>query len=138
MTDVEVEDQLTLYTWPGWIEEEGQRVESVVRGQARMDVGQNSVVLLADTEVDNAPSLMLLETREPSDLPAEQVSTVLSDAWCSPRGRPQSGEDLLGPGRAHPGPAPLTRSAHSARAAHTSSVAAARRGSAAASSRPSE
>lgn len=62
VTSVSVGDQLSIYTFPGFVEVDGQRSPAVPEGATRMDVGEEYVVALADDVVDGAQVLTLLNT----------------------------------------------------------------------------
>lgn len=77
VTKVSPGDELSLYTFPGFVEVDGQRSPAAPENSVRMDVGQQYVVALTDDVVDGAQVLTLLTTlRLESDsmqLPSSQT-----------------------------------------------------------------
>lgn len=60
VTTVSAGDPLTIYTFPGFVEVDGQRSPAVPEGAVRMDVDQQYVVAMADDLVDGKQVLTLL------------------------------------------------------------------------------
>lgn len=62
VTAVSPGDHLSIYTFPGYVEVDGQRSPAVQEGEVRMDVGRQYVVAMTDDFVDGAQALTLLTT----------------------------------------------------------------------------
>ncbi len=106
VTTVSAGDQLSIYTFPGYVEIDGQRSPARAQGALRMEVGQRYAVALTDDITDGAQVLTLLNTflleadaiRLP-DSPAlsqAQVAAELEDlSTDSGNTGPEKGESLL-------------------------------------------
>ncbi|WP_281964837.1 hypothetical protein [Serinicoccus marinus] len=105
VTTVSAGDQLSIYTFPGYVEINGQRSPARAQGSVRMEVGQRYVVALTDDIADGAQVLTLLNTfvyeantiqlSDTRPLSQAQVSAELEDLTHRVNSWPEEGESLL-------------------------------------------
>ncbi|MFK5581954.1 hypothetical protein [Serinicoccus sp. LYQ131] len=106
VTSVSAGDELSIYTFPGYVEINGQRSPAAAQGTVRMAVGQQYVVVLADDIADGAQVLTLLNTfvlesdairlPDSAPIPRAQVAANLKDRSADQVDTgPKDGESLL-------------------------------------------
>ena len=106
VTTVSVGDQLSIYTFPGFVEINGHRSPASAQGAVRMEVGQRYVVTLTDDIADDAQVLTLVSTfvlqagaihlPDPPALAPALVAAELQDLSADQGDTgPEEGESLL-------------------------------------------
>ncbi|WP_157609197.1 hypothetical protein [Serinicoccus marinus] len=106
VTRVSAGDQLSIYTFPGFVEVDGQRSPAAPEGAIRMNVGEEYVVAMADDVTDGAQVLILLNTfswesgsmkfPNSAPVPEEQVAADLERLSTEEAGSgPRVGESLI-------------------------------------------